>query len=224
MHHFVYHSPLIALITSHSSFFQPLFPSSHVTLTTLLSVMTSAVQRDFVCCMNIPTEGPLQCLTQFLGALSGAPYTTDNSTVFAAASSAFGSCVGSDYLRASFECPHTHLQHNVSIIIVCTTLYIIATIIASEIPPFTDGGGGSTVFATKNPKCAGDPAGRLANLKQVLGLCLDMSVHQVTQLYTTDAHPNQLDCVYSWFDQHLASCILENMLTVDFRTTIYVHQ
>ena len=97
----------------------------------------------------------LQCLTQFLDALSGASYTTDELTVFAAASSAFSSCVGSDYLKASFGYSHTHLWRNVSIVVVFTALYIIPTIIAPELLPFAGGGGGSTVFApTKNAKRA----------------------------------------------------------------------
>jgi hypothetical protein len=62
---------------------------------------------------------------------------------------------GSDYLGASFGYSHTHLWRNVGVIIAFTIIYIIPTIIASELLPFTGGGGGNTVFApTKRAKRA----------------------------------------------------------------------
>jgi hypothetical protein len=53
----------------------------------------------------------------------------------------------SDYLNASFAYSHTHIWRNVGIIIAFTILYIIPTVIASEILPFVSSGGGSTIFA-----------------------------------------------------------------------------
>jgi ATP-binding cassette, subfamily G (WHITE), member 2, SNQ2 len=54
---------------------------------------------------------------------------------------------GSDYLSASFGYSHTHLWRNIGIVIAFTVLYIILTIIASELLPFVGDGGGATVFA-----------------------------------------------------------------------------
>ena len=62
---------------------------------------------------------------------------------------------GSDYLSASFGYSHTHLWRNVGVIIAFTALYIIPTIVASELLPFAGGGGAATVFApTKRAKRA----------------------------------------------------------------------
>jgi ATP-binding cassette, subfamily G (WHITE), member 2, SNQ2 len=62
---------------------------------------------------------------------------------------------GSDYLSASFGYSHTHLWRNVGVVIAFTALYVIPTIIASELLPFAGSGGGTTVFApTKNAKRA----------------------------------------------------------------------
>src|ERR1700689_1443770 len=62
---------------------------------------------------------------------------------------------GSDYLSASFGYSHSHLWRNVGVVIAFTALYIIPTIIASELLPFAGGGGGTTVFApTKKAKRA----------------------------------------------------------------------
>jgi len=54
---------------------------------------------------------------------------------------------GSDYLSASFGYSHTHLWRNIGVVIAFTVLYIILTIIASELLPFVGDGGGATVFA-----------------------------------------------------------------------------
>ena len=54
---------------------------------------------------------------------------------------------GSDYLSASFGYSHTHIWRNVGVVIAFTALYLIPTIIASELLPFAGGGGAATVFA-----------------------------------------------------------------------------
>jgi ATP-binding cassette, subfamily G (WHITE), member 2, SNQ2 len=62
---------------------------------------------------------------------------------------------GSDYLSASFGYSHTHLWRNVGVVIAFAALYIIPTIIASELLPFAGSGGAATVFApTKRAKRA----------------------------------------------------------------------
>jgi hypothetical protein len=60
---------------------------------------------------------------------------------------------GSDYIGAAFGYSRGHLWRNVGVVIAFTVLYIIPTIIASELLPFVGSGGGSTVFApTKRAK------------------------------------------------------------------------
>jgi ATP-binding cassette subfamily G (WHITE) protein 2 (SNQ2) len=54
---------------------------------------------------------------------------------------------GPDYLNASFGYSHTHLWRNIGIVIAFTVLYIIPTIVVSELLPFAGSGGGNTVFA-----------------------------------------------------------------------------
>jgi ATP-binding cassette, subfamily G (WHITE), member 2, SNQ2 len=62
---------------------------------------------------------------------------------------------GSNYLSVSFGYSHTHLWRNVGVVIAFSVLYIIPTIIASELLPFAGEGGGSTIFArTKRAKRA----------------------------------------------------------------------
>ena len=54
---------------------------------------------------------------------------------------------GSDYLQTAFGYSHTHIWRNVGVVIAFTALYLIPTIIASELLPFAGGGGAATVFA-----------------------------------------------------------------------------
>lgn len=62
---------------------------------------------------------------------------------------------GSDYLQTAFGYSHTHIWRNVGVVIAFTVLYLIPTIVASELLPFVAVGGGATIFApTKRTKRA----------------------------------------------------------------------
>ncbi|KAK8069840.1 ATP-binding multidrug cassette transport protein [Apiospora phragmitis] len=53
---------------------------------------------------------------------------------------------GSDYIEASFGYTRSHLWRNFGVIIAFTVLYILVTVVATELFDFSDGGGGALIF------------------------------------------------------------------------------
>ncbi|KAF5025881.1 hypothetical protein F66182_2000 [Fusarium sp. NRRL 66182] len=53
---------------------------------------------------------------------------------------------GSDYLQATYNYSRSHLWRNFGVVIAFSVLYIIVTVVATELVSFTEGGGGALIF------------------------------------------------------------------------------
>ena len=117
------------------------------------------------------------------------------------------SVTGANYLSTTYEYYRSNLWRNWGVVIAFTVLYILVTVLASELFSFVGGGGGALVFK-KGAKAPAPKASKVADAEKG-GNAGDDSASSGHMQTGSDAHEHnsktaESDSVFTWQDVHFS--------------------